>query len=402
MAAIGTTGTLSFLLSGIITGISSGFTVLVAQNMGTSRLNDVRHCAGSAIILSVIITAVLSLLSVLGMQSVLLMMKTPKVLISDAYRYIVIIYGGMGAQIAYQLQAGLLRALGNSKAPLMFLIISAVLNIAFDLLFICVLQMGTAGASYATILSQAISALLCFVYIVKCVPALHLKKEHFRPDFSVMSKQLRVGAPMAFQYAITAIGTTMVQVSLNMLNQPLYITAFTTGSKIENLTVQAYAALGTASATYTAQNIGAGKYQRIRRGFCDAMIIGCIYAVITGIPLAFAGKYLTHLFIPVSGWALPDAVGIYLTCSAAFGFSLVSVNVFRNALQGMGLGFLPFLSGVFELLGRGCCAIISQKRNSFLLVCLASPIAWTLATLLLICVYFYKMRQLPAGIESCP
>ena len=393
LGAVGTTGTLSFLLFGLISGMTAGFTIHTAQRHGASDPDGVRRSAASAITLAAVITAVFTLVGGFSMRTILQWMHTPDDMFRDAYRYIWVIYVGLGAQVAYQLLSSLLRAIGDSRMPLIFLVISAALNIVLDLLLICVFHMGTEGAALATILSQAISALCSLLYILGRVPLLHLRASDFRPDWSIMSRQLRIGIPMTLQYSITAIGTTMVQVSLNMLDSPMHITAFTAASKIENLAGQAHPALGTASATYAAQNAGARKPDRICRGFRASTIMGCTYAILAGIPLILWGKYLTVLFVPDAGTALMDAVGTYLTCGACFTFSLVIVNTYRNGLQGVGYSFLPMVAGIVELIGRGTCSLISIRHGSYLLICLATPTAWTMAAIFLLCAYFYAKKR---------
>lgn len=393
LAAVGSTGTIMFLLFGLVAGMSIGFTVLTAQHFGAGDLDRMRRSVTSAWLLSGAITLLLTVGTMLGMKPLLTAMKTPANIFDDAYRYIIVICGGIFAQVLYNLLSSILRALGNSKASLYFLILAALLNIVLDLVFVLGLSMGTAGAAYATVISQGISGLLCLVYIQKKVPILRLRRADWKPDLQLMWNQLRVGCPMALQYSITAIGTTLVQVSLNKLGASVYIAAFTAASKIEQVVHQAYVALGTAIATYTAQNTGAGKFQRIRQGFRASARIGCIYSVVMGTVTAFLGKYMTYLFVTVDDPAIVEYVGTYLICVTSFFIPLMAVNLYRNGLQGMGYGLLPMTAGIAELVGRGSLAAAATRAHSYLLVCLASPVAWVLASGLLLMMYFYIMKQ---------
>ena len=263
LAAVGSTGTITFLIIGFILGMTAGFTVLTAQKFGAGDMKAMRQTVGGAAVLSISVSIVLTVVSMLFMKPLLRFMQTPSDIFADAYSYIMIICAGIFAQMLYNLLASILRALGNSKIPLYFLILSALLNIVLDLLFIIVFHLGTAGAAYATVIAQGVSGLLCLVYIVKKVPVLHLKREDWKPKGHLLKNQLGVGFPMALQYSITAIGTMMVQTSLNLLGS-MAVAAFTAASKIEMLTTQLFTAMGTTMATYCAQNIGAGKVKRIR------------------------------------------------------------------------------------------------------------------------------------------
>ncbi len=337
-------------------------------------------------------TLLLTAVFMFGMKWLLEFMHTPKDIFADAYTYIMIICAGIVAQMLYNLLASLLRAIGNSKVPLYFLILSALLNILLDLVFIIAFHMGVSGAAWATVISQGISGLICFYYIVKKVPILHVSREDVRPDKFLIYTQIRIGLPMALQYSITAIGAMMVQVALNLLGSGA-VAAFTAANKIEQIVTQAYVAMGTTMSTYCAQNTGAGKTDRIRQGFRSISIMGCVYSVVVGIFIIAVGRYFTYLFISENVTEIMGQVHIYLVCVALFFIPLMVVNVYRNGIQGMGYGFLPMLAGVAELTGRGVVAVIAAKQESYVGVCLASPAAWVLAGGLLLAVYFLIMRK---------
>lgn len=304
-----------------------------------------------------------------------------------------IICGGIFAQALYNILASILRALGNSKVPLYFLILSAMLNIVLDLVFIIVFKLGAPGAAWATIISQGVSGVLCLVYIWKFVPELRMKKEDWYFRRNLAAKQIGVGIPMGLQYSITAIGTMMVQSALNMLGS-YAVAAFTAGSKIEQIFTQAYVAQGTASATYNAQNIGAGKLERVREGFRASHFIGIVYSVVVGSFLFFAGKYFAYLFISDNIEEVLPMVAIYVKCVALFFIPLYFVNVLRNGIQGMGYGLLPMMAGVAELAGRGITATVAAGKSSYIGTCLASPVAWIFASVLLWVMYFYVMKDM--------
>ena len=399
LAAVGSTGTIMFLIITSLIGMTVGFTVLTSQRFGAGDMDGMRKTVGCAAILSVIVSVVATAVSMLGMRSLLTIMNTPADIFDDAYAYIMIICGGIFAQVLYNYLASVLRALGNSRTPLYFLILAALLNIVLDLVFIIQFHAGAAGAAYATVISQGVSGVLCLLYIWKKVPVLHLKRSDWRLDWHIAKLQLGLGLPMALQYSITAIGTIMVQSALNSLGSTL-VAAFTAASKIEQVVTQAYVALGTAMATFCAQNMGAGKISRIRRGFRDATFMGIVYSLFAALLVVTVGKYMTYLFISEEIETILPSVDIYLKCVAAFFIPLTVVNLYRNGLQGMGFGFLPMMAGVAELVGRGVTAVIAAGYGSYFGICMASPMAWVLAGGLLILMYFYIMKQYPGDLTQ--
>ena len=392
LAAVGSTGTIMFLINGFVIGMTAGFTVLTAQKFGAGDERGIRKSVTGAAWLSLIVGRILTAAFMVFMKPLLTLMNTPADIFDDAYAYIMIISGGILAQMLYNLLASILRALGNSRVPLYFLILSAVLNIVLDLVFVIVFQMGAAGAAVATIISQGVSGLLCLVYIGKKVQLLRMTKEDWKPQTALLSAQLKVGIPMALQYSITAIGTMMVQSSLNILGSTL-VAAYTAAGKIEQVVTQAYIAMGTTMATYGAQNMGAGDVPRIRQGFKACTIIGIVYSFIAAAFVMTAGKYMTYLFVSEDVGTIMNSVDIYLKCVGIFFIPLAVVNIYRNGIQGLGYGLLPMTAGIAELIGRGVVAVIAAGQRSYLGVCLASPAAWILAGGLLIVMYYYIMNH---------
>ena len=392
LAAVGSCGTLMFLILGFLIGLTAGFMVITSQHYGSGNMRAMRQSVASAAILSAVISVLMTLCSMLMMKQILHLMNTPEDIYQEAYGYIMVICGGIAAQVLYNLLASILRALGDSKVPLYFLILAAFLNIVLDLVFIIVFHMGAAGAALATVISQGASGILCLVYIIKKVPELHLRKEDWKFGRSMAIWQMKIGIPMALQYSITAIGTIMVQSALNMLGS-LSVAGFAAANKIEQLVTQAYVAIGTTMATYCAQNTGAGRIDRVRQGFRAAMVIASIYAVVTGLMARFGGKYLTVLFVSENLPQIMELVDIYMKCIGAVFIPLAVVNIYRNGIQGMGYGLLPMMAGVAELIGRGVVALIAASRKSYVGACLANPAAWLFAGALLLIMYFSIMKK---------
>ena len=341
LAAVGATGTITFLIIGFLMGVTTGVTVLTSQKFGAGRMDEMRKTVGNAAILSAVIAVVMTAVSMLGMHRLLVFMHTPEDIFDGAYGYIMIICAGIFTQVLYNLVSSILRALGNSKTPLYFLILAAVLNIVLDLVFIIFFHWGAPGAAWATVVSQGVSGLLCLIYIWKAVPELKMKREDWHFDKYIAGKQISVGIPMGLQFSITAIGTMMVQSSLNILGS-YAVAAFTAGSKIESIFTQAFA----------------------------------------------------YLFISDNAEVVIPMVETYLQCVGMFMIPLYVVNSYRNGFQGMGYGLLPMLSGVAELVGRGIMAIVASNKKSYTMACMASPFAWIVATVLLIGLYFYVMKDM--------
>ncbi len=395
LAAVGSTSTIMFLIYGFVVGMTAGFTVLTAQKFGAGDMKGMRRTVAGAGILSLVIGLILTILFMTFMKPLLILMNTPSDIFADAYAYIMIISGGILAQMLYNLLSSILRALGNSKLPLLFLIISAVLNILLDLLFIVVFHTGAKGAAIATVIAQGSAGILCLLYIIARIPELHLKKEDLHVGASIYKKQLGIGIPMALQYSITAIGSMMVQSSLNILGSTL-VAAFTAASKIDQVVTQAYVAMGTTMATYAAQNMGAGYIKRIREGFKACTIMGIVYSFLAAAFIMTVGKYMTYLFVSEDISLIMSSVDIYLKCIGFFFIPLTIVNVYRNGIQGLGYGILPMMAGVAELIGRGVVAVIAGRMRSYVGVCLAGPAAWILASALLLIMYFHIMKQCEA------
>ena len=391
LAAVGSTGTIMFLIYGFVVGMTAGFTVLTAQKFGAGDMPAMRRTVVGASFLSLVVGLVLTAAFMVFMKLWLVLMHTPEDIFADAYAYIMIISAGILAQMLYNLLASILRALGNSKVPLYFLILAALLNIVLDLVLIIVFHMGAAGAAVATVISQGISGVLCLFYIIRKVPLLRLTRDDRHLSGDLLRTQIRIGIPMALQYSITAVGTMMVQSALNILGSTL-VAAYTAAGKIEQIVTQAYVAMGTTMATYGAQNMGAGDVSRIRQGFKASTIIGVIYAIVSAALVMTVGKYMTYLFVSEDVALIMDSVNTYLICVGIFFIPLAIVNIYRNGIQGLGYGLLPMMAGVAELVGRGVVAVIAAGQKSYLGVCLASPAAWVLASLLLIGMYYYVVK----------
>lgn len=393
LAAVGATGTIVFLILGFMQGLTTGFTVLTSQRYGAGDMEGMKKSVGTAALLSVISTAVMTLISVAGMDWLLRLMQTPDDIFGMAKTYIVIICAGMGCTILYNLMASILRAVGNSKVPLYFLIISAVTNIVLDLVFIINFHMGVAGAAWATVISQGLSGALCVVYVVKKVEILRLGKQYFAWDAHLMKLEFSIGFPMAIQFSITAIGTIMVQAALNMLGS-MAVAAYTAASKVEQLVTQPFVAMGMTMATYAGQNRGVNAYDRIRKGERYALLISTIYALaVFGLIMLFKHT-LISMFVSDSLAEIESYASVYLfLCGTCF-TPLGMIFIYRNILQGCGYALIPTMGGVVELVSRGVVAVIAARYHSFTGVCIANMSAWVSAGIFLWVFYLIIFRRI--------
>lgn len=265
LAAVGSTGCLMFLVLGFANGIAQGFGVMVSHAFGAKDFKLLKHYVALSLILTAIVSLLLTIPTVAASRQFLILMKTPDNILGLADSYIKVIFAGILLTMSYNVAAGILRGIGDSKTPLYFLILSSFLNIVLDLFLIVVVKLGTAGAAYATIIAQGVSALLCFIYMFRKFDILKTSREDYYLDGYGVFNMLSIGIPMALNYSITAIGTMILQGAVNIFGSSV-VAAFTAASKVENLSTQTMPTLGTAIATYCGQNLGAGKYKRIYEG----------------------------------------------------------------------------------------------------------------------------------------
>ncbi|CUP10502.1 MATE family efflux transporter [Clostridium disporicum] len=399
LAAVGSTGSLVFLINGFALGLTSGFSVMVSQRFGANDEKGLRKAVSSSVVLCTALVIILTTISLIAAKPLLHLMNTPDNIFNDAYTYVAIIFAGIITTVAYNMMASILRALGDSKSPLYFLIISSVLNIILDLVFIINFKMGVAGAAYATIISQGVSAILCFIYILNKYTILKLAREDYNVKKSMYIRHLKIGIPMALQFSITALGLLTVQGALNVLGSTV-IAAYTASSKALQLVMQPAVTYGVTMATYCGQNLGAKRYDRISDGVNKAVKISIITSLIAGFVLIAFGTQFVKLFIDN-----PDAQIIayskqVLTISGIFFIPLGLIFIFRNALQGIGESFVPMMAGVAELGARALVAFTLPSFLGFFGICLADPVAWIAAAVPLAIYYYITIKKLLAKYDT--
>ena len=392
LAAIGSTGSLMFFVTGWLNGLSSGFAIIIAQMFGAKKYDRMRHYVAMSIYLMAAFSIAMTIGFGIANGPILRLMNTPDEVFGDVKAYMGIIYAGLIVTGAYNTLAAFLRALGDSKSPLYFLIISAVINVILDIVFIACLGMGVEGCGYATVIAQGISALCCLFYISKRFPLLHLEKKNFRIAWDSFARLLKLGIPMGLQFSITAIGTIIVQGAINVYG-PVYMAGFSAAGKIQNIFVTVFTSFGATIATYVGQNRGAGKMDRVKQGVKCTQLMIWGWSFLVMFLMFFFGRYLTYMFVdPSEQDVVQAAVTYFKTVFWAYPF-LGSIFLYRNTLQGMGYGLMPMLGGVFELVARTCIVITIAGHTSFAGVCFSDPAAWLAALVPIVPYYFHVMKK---------
>lgn len=395
LAGVGATGSINFMIIGFCMGVCNGFVIPVAQCFGAKKPADLRKYVFNGYICSIVFAIVLTLASVIFCRRILIIMNTPADIIDHAYNYIVVIFIGIPTVFLYNMVSGVIRSLGDSKTPVVFLVLSSIINVVLDFFLILVCKMGVAGAGWATVTSQLISGLTCLIYMYKKYDILKGDKSERVLDRRFITNLCMNGVPMGLQYSITAIGSTILQAAVNTLGST-YVAAMTAGSKMFNFTCCPFDALGSTMATYAGQNVGAAKIKRLGQGVRSAMIIGSLYSVLSLIALYFTTDYIALLFVNASETTIIALTRQFILASACFYIPLTGVNVVRFCIQGMGFSVFAISAGILEMIGRAFAAIILIPNIGFMGACLASPIAWIAADAFLFPAFIHCAKKLNA------
>lgn len=393
LAAVGATGSINFLIIGFCLGVCNGFALPVAQRFGARDYDSLRKYVGNSAVLAALIAAFMAIVTVVFCRNILLIMQTPEDIIDLSYTYIVVIFAGIPFTVLYNILSSYLRSLGDSVTPVIFLLFSSFVNIGLDLLFIIAFHWGVFGAAFATVLSQGIAGILCLIVIIKKFEILHLSKNDWKLNPIYVRNLLGMGLPMGFQYSITAIGSVILQTSVNTLGSTA-VASMTAASKISMFVMCPFDALGSTMATYGGQNVGAGKLDRLPKGIATAGLLGSIYSIVIFGVLWLCGEYLMYLFVSPDEVAVIAQARQFLLINAAFYIGLVYVNVVRFMIQGMGFSGFAVFAGVFEMIARALVGLFLVPRFGFIAACFASPLAWIFADAFLIPAFFHVLHKL--------
>lgn len=395
LAGVGSTGPVNFLIVGFCMGLCSGFAIPVAHRFGAKDFAGLRRVVANAAYLSAAFALVITVSVSLLTRNILRWMKTPDNVFDFAYTYILIIFIGIPSLMLYNILSGFLRSIGDSRTPLIFLLISSFMNIGLDLLFIITFKMGVAGAAVATVTSQFISGLLCLFYMIKKYEILRVSGDEWKVNTELMKQLCGMGVPMGLQYSITAIGSVILQTSVNTLGS-LAVASITAANKVSMLFCCAFDAMGTTMATYGGQNVGARKLSRLNTGLLSCSLLGVIYSVFSFIVMYIFGDDMIRLFVN-SGEVDPLMVSnakLFLTIVSAFYIPLSLVNIVRYMIQGMGFSTFAVLAGVFEMIARTIGGLVLVPLFGFKGACFSSPLAWIMADAFLIPAYIHVRNKL--------
>lgn len=395
LASLGAADWLNWLFLGLVTGLTQGFSIQMAQLYGAGQKERLKQTIGNAVFLTAAAAVLFVLVGQAGLRFFLDLMHTPENIYAGAEIYLRIMFGGIPVILAYNLSAAMLRALGDGKTPLYAMILAACINVVLDLLFVMVFHWGIPGAAAATVIAQVFSFVYCFVSIRK-IEAFRIRREDLRLQSATVSRLLMLGMPVMFQNIIISVGGMVLQSVINEFGF-IFVAGFTATNKLYGLLEMAAISFGYAVTTYTGQNLGAGRLDRIRTGMRSAMIMAAVTSVLVSAVMLIFGRSILQLFVSGDPDQIDEVVRIayhYLSVMSYFLVILYALHVYRCALQGLGDTVVPMVSGVAEFVMRVSAVLFLPMvigRNG---VFYAEILAWTGAALILITAYYVKMHRM--------
>ncbi|WP_194421014.1 MATE family efflux transporter [Microbacterium abyssi] len=393
LAAVGATGSLLFLLLGFAWGMTSGFAIPTAQAFGAKDAAAVRRSVATGTLLSAVASILITVGGPLLAEPVLVLMRTPPELLAEATLFTQVSFLGGGATMFFNYLSAIIRAIGDSKTPLIFLTIACALNVVLVIVLVGPVGWGVAGAALATVVAQAVSVLLCLEFVRRRMPVLHVRRADWKVTKNDIADHLRLGLPMGFQASIIAIGTLVVQVALNVLGAEA-VAAYTTASRVDSLATALLASLGLAVSMYVAQNFGGRRPDRIRTGVKQATVMAIIASLLLGVVLIAFGTHLVRLFVGEGSDEVVELAHLMLIINGSTYALLGVLFVLRGALQGLGQAMIPTITGVVELFMRVGAAVVLGAVLSFAGVAMSNPLAWVGAVVILIPAYVRAHRAL--------
>lgn len=383
LAAVGATTSISTLIIGFLYGLTNGFAILVAQQFGAGNREGIKKTVAGNILLGFITALIITTISLCFLKPILAFLNISEDLYPQAYSYIAVILAGITATMFYNAFAGILRAVGDTVAPLVFLIFSSFLNIGLDLFFILKLNMGVGGAAWATVLSQVISAVLCFGYMWIRYPIFRVEKRDFNIEFSLVKKLYSSGLSMALMMSLVFLGTLALQTSINTFGTNT-IVAHTAARKITEFFMLPFAVMGITMATYCGQNRGAGEIGRIKLGIWQSLVITWVWSLFVIVLSYTIAPLLVYM---VTGSRNPEIVMTaekYLKINTPFYFFPAAISILRNSMQGIGDYIVPVISSAVELIGKVSVVIFLTPLIQYMGIIVSEPIVWVLMTIPLV------------------
>ena len=397
LAGVGASSSIQFLVLGFCMGCCTGFGVPVAKFFGANNLHKMRKYIFNGAVLTGIIALIVTIVCSVCCNQILHLLSVPQDIYDKAYAYLIVIFLGIPFTLMYNYLSSVLRSLGDSRTPFMFLAFSAILNIFLDLFCIVVLKWDCAGAAIATITAQAVSGILCLVYIFKKVQIMHLEAEDREIEGSAVKELLVMGIPTGLQFSITAIGSMVMQSANNKLGN---VSGFTAGMRIKQFTMCPFDAFATAASVFCSQNLGAGQAKRIKQGLWQAIAVAVGYGIVAGLVMIIFGRPLSMIFVKKSAVDVLDASAKYLRCMGCFYWSLGILNVARMVTQGLGYSGRAIFSGVTEMLARIIVSLGFAGTFGFTAICFADQTAWVTATIYILPTCLYCVKKSTAKLAA--
>jgi putative MATE family efflux protein len=391
LAAIGATSAIFNLIVGFANGTTNGFSVVLARFYGARDEAAIKKTVGLIVLLTFLASAVLTIVSLLGMIPLLKFLKTPPEIIGQASIFLKIILQFSFITMLYNMFAGMLRAIGNSKAPLIFLVIAVAINIVLDILFIKYLGFGIAGAAYATVISQFVSVCLCINYIRKNCPILYFKKKYLVMDKELIKELVTTGLSMGLMFAIVSVGTVALQSAVNSFGANT-IAAHTAARKIDDIFMLPIATLSMAAATYASQNYGAGKLDRVKEGVKNTIMLAFIWSAFSNIVVFFGCDFMVSA---ITGTKEPEVFRVaarYIHINVPFFFMLSILVILRSSLQGLGRKIVPLCASIVELIAKFVAVGFLAPWLGYFGICILEPIVWGVCMMLVV-IDFYNFSK---------
>lgn len=383
LAAVGATTTLSDFLIGLLNGFTNGCAIIIATYFGSGDRDNMKKAIGGTILSGIVLSVLISAGCLLFLPRILGALNVADFLMAESRAYIGIVLAGLLAATLYNVCAAILRALGDTFTPLLFLILAAVLNVVLDYTLIKYGNMGVAGAALATVIAQAVSAVLCFFYMKVRYPELSLRRKDFRFDKIIYKKLIATGSSMGFMVAFVNLGTLALQITINTFNQDI-IVAHTAARKATNIFMLPFSVLGTTLATFCGQNLGAGKYSRIKTGLRDTLLLTFIWCAGVALVAYTLSGPLIHMITASDNEVILSTASLYLKVNTTFYFVTAIICLFRNSMQGFGDNKTPVFSSSLELIGKVAISFLLAPAIGYMGIIVAEPIVWFIMVIPLI------------------
>lgn len=399
LASVGNIGSINSFIIGTALGLTSGFTIPVAQKFGAREYDNMNKYAGNSIALSFIIGVIIAVCAHIISNPILRAINTPDDIIELSAAYINILYFGIPIQMLFNSFTGIATALGDSKRPLYFLVISVVVNLFLDILLIKKFKMGVEGAAIATVFSYLVAAVFAGIYVFRKQEYLKIKLIDLKPNIKISREQLRLGIPVSLQFTITSVGSMVLQTAINAFGSSA-IAAITAAGRVEQIMNVPMSALGVSNSTFVSQNYGAKQYERILKAVKNIFILDIVVSLFCSAVLIFIGPHVVQWFIDKPEPQILDYANQYLYTIGGCYIFVSILFVFRNTLQGLGFTYANTIAGAGELIGRILVSYIFTPIFGFAAVCFAGPCAWILADIPLVAIYLVKRKAFKALIKT--